>query len=277
MKRFFPILLGLLLALTACPQAGQILGPSNAGVTPVKDGSVDSASTETPPPDVTSSPTPPDQTAAAGTPIEPKSDTHSIDDNGDDDSSIAQLRYGTDFKTVLTSGSSDAVPVSKTEIHFPAVAESRPTPEDAWKESDGCYVRMLYRPSEASAPLQYCDAAVGVDVSAEEGGNVLFAGVSAGLGTLEFYHLMPDCKDTYDKLKITTGFLGSHDSDNDAISLCSSGWQPLHSESGLKFFWIYMGSLKSVAQVRTISNPQPLSDPGPAARPIGPHIVITKP
>lgn len=273
MKRFFPILLGLVLALTACPQAGQILGPSNASVTPIKDGAGDSTSSaEAPPPEATPPPTSPDQTAAAGTPIEPKSDAQSIDDHGDEDSTIARLRYGTDFKTVSTTGSSDTVPVSKREIHFPAVAESRPTPVEAWKESSAeCYVRMLYRPSDASAPLQYCDAAVGADVSAEEGGNVLFTGVSAGLGTLEFYHLMSDCKETYDKLMLAVGFLGSHDEDNDAISLCSSGWQPLQSESGLKFFWIYMGSLKSVAQARTVSNPQPVV---PTALPLP---VITKP
>src|SRR5436189_2642268 len=107
MKRFFPILLALV-ALTACPQAGQILGPSNANISPSKDGAGDSSSdssssSSTEPPPDTKPPLVPTDGQAASNPIEPKSDTHSIHTppksvGGD---GFVRLRYGPNFETVL--------------------------------------------------------------------------------------------------------------------------------------------------------------------------------
>jgi hypothetical protein len=245
MKRFFPILIAFL-ALTACPQAGQVLSPGNNATAP-KEGS------ETPPP----AETPPDGTPppevtppAANNPIEPKSDVNSIISG--EHVTLAQLRYGKDFGTVLVTNSPDSVPVSKGEIHLPAVVEMRATPNDPWLESTDCYVRMIYRPKDTAAPLQYCDAAVPADASTEEGGNVLFSGVPSGLGTLEFYHLMPSCSETLAKLKIASGF--TH---HDGISSCSLGWQTLVGEDSLPLNWNFMGSLKGVGQLQNVSQPAP--------------------
>jgi hypothetical protein len=263
MKRFFPILL-LLTALTACPQAGQILGPSNAGVTPAKDGTEDSTSPgspgseDTPPPEAapppegTPPPGPPDPRFAGGHPIEPKADAPTV---GGEYTDHARMHYGDSFEKLLVdseSGVFDKIPVGATgEIHLPAIAESRKSTNLPWKESEGSYVRMVFYTTDLLAKPQYCDTSVIPGDPAAEGGNVLFTGVSAKEGFLSFLHLNPS-NFALQKAQV------NHSSD--PISLCALGWKPWNNEETMNVNWIYLGSLAiSSIQIHQITTPAPNS------------------
>lgn len=264
MKRLFPILLALL-ALTACPQAGQILGPSNAGVTPAKDGAGDSTFAETPPPEApapegTTPPGPPEPRFAGGQPIDPKADTPTV---GGEYADYVRMHYGTGFEKLLSPEAEvfDKIPVEATgEIHLPAIAESRRSTNLPWKDSGGSFVRMVFQPTDTSTKPQYCDTSVTPGDPAAEGGNVLFSGVSAGEGSLSFLHLNPS-NIALQKAQVNQS--------SDPISLCSLGWKPWNNENTMNSNWIYLGSMDaSSVQIRrsgaTATQPSPtLKIPNP--------------
>jgi hypothetical protein len=249
MKRFIPILLGLL-TLTACPQAGQILGPSVTNATAPKDGEGDSASSATPPdttpppPDI-APPPPPSDTAAASDPIEPKSDSTNITPPGASEwADLVRLRYGNGFETILTLDVTGKISVGANgEIDLPAIAESRDKMTFPWLDSVDSVIRMVYQPLDASAKPQYCDANVLIDYSPEEGGDVLFSGVSAA-GSLTFLHLSP-LNTSQQKTEVNQS--------SDPISPCSSGWKPWNNENPSNSNWIPLGSLETQVQVSNVT------------------------
>ncbi|HEX5037785.1 MAG TPA: hypothetical protein VFX30_11550 [bacterium] len=214
MKRFFPILLSLL-ALTACPQAGQVLAPGNFSATAPKSGNEDLRQEPPPPGPQVNDPMAPgswgdgsttgDQTVATGDmpvfysgnrplasadPIDPKSDHASIDHSR----LVARLRYGKDFSTILPKSSPAdyllETPTAQVALRFRmdvtysgTSAGWNPFMENDLPETP--QVRVVYVPKGSSpSEAQYADAVWEVT----DNGEILykFPQLSIGEGDLIF-------------------------------------------------------------------------------------------